>query len=65
MKSVSRRVSDMAMLHLIKMWPGAPVEEKDKESGRINRTTANKDKKKGTRKSDKSFTVKYLYAEVF
>ena len=47
MKSVSRRVSDKQILHLIKSWLVAPVEETDKR-GRRRRTTRNKDEKKGT-----------------
>jgi len=47
MKSVARRVSDGAMLHLIKMWLVAPVEETD-ERGRKRRTTRNKDTGRGT-----------------
>ena len=39
MKSVARRVVDGAMLHLIKMWLEAPVEETD-ERGNKHRTTA-------------------------
>ena len=46
MKSVARRVSDKQMLHLIKMWLVAPVEEID-ERGRKHRTTRNKDEKRG------------------
>ena len=47
LKSVARRVSDGVMLHLIKMWLVAPVEEID-ERGRRQRTTRNKDEARGT-----------------
>lgn len=46
MKSVARRVVDRRMLHLVKMWLDAPVEELD-ERGRKRRTTTNRDAKKG------------------
>ena len=47
MKSVARRVVDGAMLHLIKMWLEAPVEETD-ERGRKHRSTRNRDEGRGT-----------------
>ena len=46
MKSVARRISDKAMLHLIKMWLEAPVEEVD-ERGNRRRSTPNRDRKRG------------------
>ena len=47
MKSVARRVVDGALLHLIKMWLEAPVEETD-ESGNKHRSTRNRDEGRGT-----------------
>ena len=47
LKSVARRVVDGAMLHLIKMWLEAPVEETD-ERGNMHRSTRNRDEGKGT-----------------
>jgi len=47
MLCVARRVSDKAMLHLIKQWLVAAVEETDTR-GHVQRTTRNKDTKRGT-----------------
>jgi len=47
LESVARRVVDGAMLHLIKMWLTAPVEETD-ERGRRNRNTRNRDEGRGS-----------------
>jgi RNA-directed DNA polymerase len=47
MKSVARRISDGRLLHLLKRWLEAPVEETD-EHGRVQRTTRNRDEGRGT-----------------
>jgi RNA-directed DNA polymerase len=46
MKSVSRRIVDRRVLHLIKMWLDCPVEETDKR-GRKKRTTEARDNRCG------------------
>jgi RNA-directed DNA polymerase len=47
LQSVARRVVDGAMLHLLKMWLTAPVEETD-ERGRKHRNTRNRDEGRGS-----------------
>ena len=47
LKSVSRRVVDGAMLHLIKMWLKAPAEETD-DCGKKHRNTRNRDEGRGS-----------------
>ena len=47
LKSVARRVVDRAMLHLIKMWLEAAVEETD-ERGHKHRSTRNRDEGRGS-----------------
>jgi len=47
MQCVARRVSDKAVLHLLKMWLVSPVEERN-ACGHVVRTTRNKDEGRGT-----------------
>jgi len=47
MECVARRISDKAVLHLIKMWLVAPAEETDRQ-GHVHRTTRNKDEGRGS-----------------
>lgn len=47
MKCLARRISDRHLLHLVKMWLEAAVEETD-QRGRTVRTTRNKDEGRGT-----------------
>ena len=53
LKSVARRVVDRNMLHLIKMWLEAPVEETD-ERGNKRRSTRNRMKVGAVRKALRS-----------
>ena len=46
MKSVARRITDRQILHLIKVWIEAPVEETD-DRGRKHQTTRNRDEHRG------------------
>ena len=46
MKSVTRRIVDKRVVHLLKMWLDAPVEEQDGRGGK-KRTTINRDTKQG------------------
>jgi group II intron reverse transcriptase/maturase len=47
MQCIARRISDKAILHVIKLWLDAPVEEQDSR-GHIHRTTRNKDEGRGS-----------------
>ena len=65
MKSVARRIVDGAMLHLIKMWLEAPVEETD-ERGNKHRSTRNRDEGRGNpaRGSDQPVAQQLVHASV-
>jgi RNA-directed DNA polymerase len=47
LKSLARRISDGAMMHLLKIWLCMAVEEED-DRGRMHRTTRNRDEGRGT-----------------
>ena len=50
LKSVSRRIVDRRVLHLIRMWLDCPVEDTD-DRGRMTRTTEARDKRRGIRRA--------------
>jgi group II intron reverse transcriptase/maturase len=47
LRCLTRRISDGAVLHLLKMWLVAPAEEIDRR-GQVHRTTRNKDEGRGS-----------------
>jgi RNA-directed DNA polymerase len=61
MLSLARRISDKAVLHLIKMWLEAPVEETNKR-GHVQRTTVNKDTGRG---SPQGSPISPLFANLY
>ena len=56
LKSVSRRIVDRRVLHLIKQWLECAVEETDKR-GRKRRTTEARDNRRGIPQGSPHFTV--------
>ena len=65
LQSVARRVVDGAMLHLIKMWLEAPVEETD-ERGNKHRSTPKSGRRSGysTRSSDQPAAQQFIHASI-
>jgi group II intron reverse transcriptase/maturase len=61
MQCLARRISDKAVLHLIKMWLEAAVEETD-ERGHVHRTTVNKDTGRG---SPQGSPISPLFANLY
>jgi RNA-directed DNA polymerase len=61
MKSVSRRLSDRQLLHLLRQWLEMPVAESD-ELGRTRRTTRNKDEGRG---SPQGAPISPLFANLY
>jgi retron-type reverse transcriptase len=61
MKSVSRRLSDRLLLHLLRQWLEMPVEESDAR-GRTRRTTRNRD---GGRGSPQGAPISPLFANLY
>jgi len=61
MKSVSRRLSDRQLLHLLRRWLEMPVAESD-ERGRTRRTTRNKDEGRG---SPQGAPISPLFANLY
>ena len=61
MRSVSRRLSDRQLLHLLRQWLEMPVEESD-QRGRKRRTTRNKDEGRG---SPQGAPISPLFANLY